>query len=99
MDTEIFSEKVDAVKIGDYYKLVHVPAFAPNIAYGDIVKVEFDDGEFHFDELIEESGYSVAHVIIWKPECRDKVISTLNDFGCGVNTHCKLPLNSLRLKV
>ena len=86
-DTEIFTERVDAVKIGDYYKLVHVPAFATNIAYGDIVKVEFDDGEFHFDELIEESGYSVAHVIIWKPECKDRVISTLNGFGCGVNTH------------
>lgn len=86
-DTEIFTEKVDAIKAGDYYKLVHGPAFAPNIAYGDIVKVEFDEGEFYFDELVEESGYSVLHVIIWKPECKDRVISTLNNFGCGVNTH------------
>jgi hypothetical protein len=37
-------------------RLVRVPAFATSIAYGDIVKVEFDDGAFHFDELIEESG-------------------------------------------
>src|SRR3954452_10401881 len=86
-DTEIFTEKVDAVKMGEYYKLVHVPAFAPNIAYGDIVKVEFDDGEFHFDELIEESGYSVAHIVIWKPASKEHIISTLTDFGCGVNTH------------
>lgn len=86
-DTEIFTEKVDAVKIGEHYRLVHVPAFAPNIAYGDIVKVEFDDGEFHYDELIEESGYSVVHVIIWTSECKDRVISTLSSFGCGVNTH------------
>ena len=86
-DTEIFTERVDALKMGDYYKLVHVPAFAPNIAYGDIVKVEYDDGEFHFDELIEESGYSVAHLIIWKPECKDRIISKLKDFGSGVNTN------------
>lgn len=86
-DTEIFTEKVDAEKIGDYYRLVHVPAFAPNIAYGDIVKVEYDDGEFHFDELIEESGYSVVHIVIFKPESKDRVISTLSEFGCGVNTH------------
>ena len=86
-DSEIFTEKVDAVKVGDYYKLAHVPAFAPNIAYGDIVKVEFDDGEFHFDELIEESGYSVAHIIIWKQDCKDRVIVTLRDFGCAVNKH------------
>lgn len=86
-DTEIFTEKVDAVKTGDYYKLIHVPAFAHNIAYGDIVEVEFDDGEFHFDNLIEESGYSVVHIIIWQAESKDRVASTLNDFGCGVNTH------------
>ncbi len=85
--SEIFTEKVDAVKVGEYYKLVHVPAFAPNIAYGDIVKVEFDDGEFHFDKLIEESGFSVAHVVIMKPESKDRIISILRDFGCGVNSH------------
>jgi len=86
-DTEIFTERVDAVKVGNYYKLVHVPAIAPNIAYGDIVKVEYGDGEFYFDELIEESGFSVAHVIIWMPQCKDRIISTLDKFGCGVNTH------------
>jgi hypothetical protein len=86
-DTEIFTERVDAERVGEYYKLVHVPAFAPNIAYGDIVKVEFDEGEFHFDELIEESGFSVAHILIWKLESKDRIISVLNDFGCGVNTH------------
>ncbi|MBT2557176.1 DUF4265 domain-containing protein [Hymenobacter sp. ISL-91] len=86
---EIFTEKVDAVKIGDYYKLVHIPAFAPNIAYGDIVKVELEDGEFHFDELIEESGYSVTRVVVWKPECKSRVTATLDEFGCGVNTHIR----------
>lgn len=86
-DTEIFTEKVDAEKIGEYYKLVHVPAFASNISYGDIIKVEFDDGEFHFEELIEESGFSVIHIVIWKLESKDQIISVLSDFGCGVNTH------------
>ena len=86
-DTEIFTEIVDAEKHGEYYRLVHVPAFAPNIAYGDIVKVEFEEGEFHFDELIEESGFSVARIVIWKFETKDRIISVLNDFGCGVNTH------------
>lgn len=86
-DTEIFTEKVDAEKFGNYYRLVHVPAFAPNLAYGDIVKVEYDDGEFHFDELIEESGYSVIHIVIFKAESKDQVTSSLSQFGCGVNTH------------
>ncbi|MDO6429787.1 DUF4265 domain-containing protein [Flavitalea sp. BT771] len=86
-DTDIFTEKVKAERVGEYYKLVQVPAFAPNIAYGDIVKVEVDDGEFHFDELIEESGFSVVQIVIWKQESKYRIISTLDDLGCGVNTN------------
>jgi len=86
-DTEIFTEKIDAEKVGEYYRLLHVPAFAPNIAYGDIVKVELDEGEFHFDELIEESGFSVAHIVLWKSESKERIISVLSNFGCEVNTH------------
>ena len=71
-DKEIFTERVDAERVGEYYRLVHVPAFAPNIAYGDIVKVEYDEGEYYFDELIDESGYSVAHIIIFKSEFKEK---------------------------
>ncbi|WP_276482373.1 DUF4265 domain-containing protein [Paraflavitalea pollutisoli] len=86
-DEEIFTEKVDAEKVGDYYRLVHVPAFAPNIAYGDVVKVEFDEGEYHFDELMEESGFSVAHLVIRKQASKERIVAALNVFGCGVNTH------------
>ena len=86
-DKEIFSERVDAVKIGNYYKLVHVPAFAPNIAYGDIVKVEYDEGEYYFDDLVEESGFSVVHVIIWNAQVKHSVINILTQLHCGVNTN------------
>lgn len=51
------------------------------------MKVEFDEGEFHFDELIEESGFSVTHIVIWKSEFKDRIISILSDCGCGVNTN------------
>lgn len=36
-DNEIFTERVDADRVVEYYRLVHVPAFAPNIVYGDII--------------------------------------------------------------
>jgi len=86
-DTEIFSERVDAERVGEYYRLIHVPAFAPNIAYGDIIKVEYDDGEYYFDELVEESGFSVVHVIIWDAQVKDSVIDVLTELYCGVNTN------------
>lgn len=66
---------------------MHVPAFAPNLAYGDIVKVDFDEGEFHFDVLFEESGFSVAHIVLWNLESKDRIISCLSDLDCGVNTN------------
>lgn len=86
-DDEIFTEKVAAEKFGDYYKLVHVPAFACNIAYGDIVAVEYEEGEFYFNELIEESGFSVLHVVFFKPDTREEAIYALQKLGCSVNSH------------
>lgn len=86
-DSEIFTERVYAERCGNYYRLTHIPAFAQHIAYGDVVKVEYDDGEFHFDELVEESGYSVVHIVVFTQESRDRVVSALTEFHCGVNTH------------
>ena len=86
-DAEFFTEQVGAVRHGDYYRLIHVPAFARNLAVDDIVKVEFDDDEYHFDELIEESGNSTLHIVIFKLESKEILIQTLCDFECGVNTH------------
>ena len=85
-DTELFTERVSAVRDGDFYRLIHIPAFAPNLAIGDVVKVEFD-GEYYFDELIEESGNSTIHIVIFKPESKEYVAKQLTDFGCGVNIH------------
>ena len=86
-DVEIFTERVGAEKCGENYILIHVPAFARNIAYGDIVKVEYEDGDFHFDQLIKESGFSVVHIVIFKQESKPGVVSYLTQSGCGVNTH------------
>ena len=64
-----------------------IPAFAKNLAYEDIVSVDFEDGEFHFNELIIESGHSVLHIVLFNIERREKIIQGLNDFNCGVNDH------------
>lgn len=86
-DEEIFTERVDAEQIGEHYRLVYVPAFAKNIAYGDIVKVEYNEGEYYFDELIEESGYSVVHIVIFKPDSKNELVNSLTRLNCGLNTH------------
>ena len=83
-EDEYHTEKVHAKKIDAFYRHSGVPTFAGNLAYGDIVKVEFENNEFHFEELIEESGHSVLHIVIFDLNERDKVISTLEALGCGV---------------
>ena len=53
----------------------------------DMFKVEYDDGEYHFDELVEESGDSVVLIFVFKPESKVSVIIALSEFACSVNTH------------
>ena len=86
-DSEIFTERVDAIKINEHYKLVHIPAFAHNLAYGDIVEVEYDDNEFHFNGLIEESGHSTIHIVVFNLDSKETLVSRLEQLDCGVNTH------------
>jgi len=83
---EYFTEKVDAVKHGDYYQVKSVPAFAKNLAYGDIVQVECENGQFHFEALVEESGHSVIHIILLNQNSKENITSKLSGYGCGVNT-------------
>ena len=84
-DVEHFTEKVNAKKVGDYYQILSIPAFAKNLAYGDIVKVESEDEEFHFAEFIKESGHSVIHIVIFNLAEKENLIANLKGFGCGVN--------------
>ena len=48
--------------------------------------VEFEDGEFQFDELIKESGHSVVHIVLFDLDEKQEINKTLTDYGCGVNT-------------
>ena len=86
-ESDLFTEKVYAKKVNDFYQIQSIPAFAKNIAYGDIVKVEFENGEFHFEDFVEESGHSVLHIVLFNLKTKEYIIKELTDFGCGVNTH------------
>ncbi|MBO9202787.1 MULTISPECIES: DUF4265 domain-containing protein [Niastella] len=79
----IETESMWAEKVGDYYKILNTAFFAPNIAYGDIVKVEDDDGVLYFDELIEESGHSTIQMIIFDKDHQSMIEDEIVKFGCG----------------
>lgn len=82
LNEQIQTESVWAEKIGENYKIENIPFFAPNIAYGDLVKVEDDNGELYFDELIEPSGHSTIQMIIYDHFNLQRIGDELIDLGC-----------------
>src|SRR5687767_6137651 len=81
LEGTIETESMWAEKFGNYYKIMNVPFFAPNIAYGDIVKVEDDDGVLYFDELFEESGHSTIQMIIFDKASQSSIENEIVELG------------------
>ncbi|WPV69675.1 MULTISPECIES: DUF4265 domain-containing protein [unclassified Chitinophaga] len=81
-DGNIKIESVWAEKVGNYYRIVNVPFFASNLAYGDIVSAEEDDGQLYFDELIEPSGHSTIQMIIYNKGDVKRIGEELVALGC-----------------
>jgi hypothetical protein len=75
-------ESLWATKEGDYYRMNNIPFFAPNIALDDIVSVEEDEGELHFDKLIKASGHSTVQMIIFNKSDVVDIGKELESFGC-----------------
>lgn len=75
-------ESVWATKQGDYYRIDNIPFFAPNIALGDLVGVEKDEGELHFDKLVQPSGHSTIQMVIFEESKVLQVGSELVKLGC-----------------
>lgn len=82
---ELKIEKVYAEKVGEHYQLKAIPAFANNVAHDDIISIENEAGYLFFDELIQQSGHSVLHVVILKPDLSSNVYATLITFGININ--------------
>ncbi len=75
-------ESVWAEKMDEYYRIVNIPFFAKNVAYGDIVAVENDGGSLYFDSLIKPSGHSTIQMIINDPNELKGIGNTLVSMGC-----------------
>ena len=81
-DGNIQIESVWAEKMDEYYRIVNIPFFAKNIAYGDIIKVEEEDGELYFEELIMPSGHSTIQMIIYNVDSVEEIGDQLVLLGC-----------------
>lgn len=76
-------ESVWATKVGEFYRIDNIPFFAKNIASGDIVSVENDEGQLYFDELIQASGNSVVRIVFFDEKNIPQVTKELEKMGCN----------------
>jgi len=59
-------ETLWAIKRGDNYEIDNIPFYISNIALGDIISVEVDEGELYFDDFIKESGNSTIQLVTFE---------------------------------
>jgi hypothetical protein len=80
------TEMVDAQKEGDHYRMVAPPFFAKNLAIGDLIAVEDDDGVHYFDDLIERSGRSTVRILFWDESIINTTLEEIKLLGAEVYT-------------
>ena len=81
-DGEYQIESVWATKEGSYYRINNIPFLAPNIALGDLVEAEEDDGALYFEKLVEPSGHSVVQMIVFNESDVMEIGKELEQLGC-----------------
>ena len=80
------TEMIDAEKEGDYYRIIAPPFFAKNIAIGDLIAVEDEDGVHYFDDLIAKSGRSTVRIFFWDESLINKTLAEIKLHGAIVYT-------------
>lgn len=67
----------------DKYQVKNIPFFAPNIAYGDVISVEDDEGNLYFEELIKASEHSTIQIVIFNEKKIDDILKEIEKLGCS----------------
>ncbi|MCL1666274.1 DUF4265 domain-containing protein [Elizabethkingia ursingii] len=65
------------------YQIKNIPFFAPNIAFNDIITVEEENGNLHFDEIINTSEHSTIQIVFFNEKEIDKVIKDIELLNCS----------------
>jgi len=65
------------------YQIKNIPFFAPNIAFNDIITVEEENGNLHFDEIITTSEHSTIQIVFFNEKEIDKVIKDIELLNCS----------------
>ena len=82
-DTDSYKiESLWATKEEEYYKIDNIPFFIKNIACGDIVSVEEENGALYFDDLMQRSGNSTVRILFKEIKDIEPARIELLKLGC-----------------
>ena len=76
-------ESLWATSSPEGYQVDNIPFFASNIAYGDVVLVEEENGALYFHDLVSESGHSTIQMILFEPAQPEVVCGELVELSCS----------------
>jgi hypothetical protein len=78
-------ESLWADPVSEYFKIDNIPFFTRATTIDDLVQAAPDEaGNLWFQAVVEDSGHSLIRVVIFKPECEERVITELRSLGCRV---------------
>lgn len=83
MNDELSVESVWATKDGEFYYVKNIPFFAPNLAYNYLIKVELDDGEYFFEDIIQPSKHSTIQIVLFQTSETSRIVSFIEKIKCN----------------
>jgi len=81
-DDSFDEELVKVKKRETSYEIADIPFFSENLAVGDLIDVEEDEGQFYFLDLLAPSGHSTVQMVLFRPECRQLLREKMQELSC-----------------
>jgi Domain of unknown function (DUF4265) len=59
---------------GNHFRLINVPYFAKDVAWGDVVSAKGDDELWWFERVVQRSGYATVHISSFDAEKTQRLL-------------------------
>ena len=76
-------ERLRASQAGSCYQLESIPQFTPSVSQGDIVSAVMEEGELHFEMIMDASGNSTIQVYFFDETQMETAFEFIAARGCN----------------
>jgi hypothetical protein len=80
----VSAETLWAIKVGEgLFRIDNIPFFVTDIAVGDVVSAEKDEGMLCYKEVVQTSGHSTYRVVVYNHDEVSEVRGIFKQLGCS----------------